>query len=145
VSTGVVCKQGGVEMSAHCRTGLHELATKSTDFAVIKVQRTPSNLRGDRRACRTDLAADCLSRNETLIKPAKQFFVYKSRACVLHPHHSVSEYHVNTTERMEYTTIQKGRGYVYAHRNQLYERLRTHTPHTHTTEQPDTLAVVCFS
>ena len=76
------------------------------------------------RHCRTDLAADCLSRNKMLIKPAKQF-VYKSRACVLHPHQSVSEYHIDTTERMEYTTIQKGRGYVYAHRNQLYTRVRT--------------------
>jgi len=73
VSTGVVGKQGGVETSAHCRAGLHEEATKSTDFAVIKVQRTPCNVRGDRRACRTDLAADCLSTNNTLIKPAKQF------------------------------------------------------------------------
>jgi len=26
---------------------------------------------------------------------------------------------------MEYMTIQKGRGYVYAHSNQLYERVRT--------------------
>ena len=26
---------------------------------------------------------------------------------------------------MEYTTIQKGRGFLYAHRNQLYARVRT--------------------
>jgi len=51
VSTGVVGKQGGVEMSAHCHTGLHEKATKNTDFAAIKVQLAPSNLRGDRRPC----------------------------------------------------------------------------------------------
>ena len=44
---------------------------------------------------------------------------------MLHPHHSVSEYNIDTSEGMEYTTIQKGRGYVYAHRNQLYERVRT--------------------
>jgi len=33
--------------------------------------------------------------------------------------------YIDTTERMEYTAIQKGKGYVYAHGNQLYERVRT--------------------
>jgi len=48
VSTGVAGKQGGVEMSAHCRAGLHAgLGYKAHRF---RRQLTPSNLRGDRRA-----------------------------------------------------------------------------------------------